>query len=359
MIPPAPSERVDPRQLLVLVFCSTFGVSLTFIPLWPFPLAQSATPAVVLAAAAVKAAILLALVHLATHLPPRTGVEGLRAAAGPAVGTALAAASILVWLVLTSLLTRELTSFVHLVLLRRTPPLALCLPAYLSAALLAGMGPEAIARFFEVVTLIEVVVLFPLPWFGLEHVHLYYLQPFLPPAGRALTALAQTLPGMFGFSVVLAFAPYLESPTFSRAWLPALLGWGLTVAGTLITTVGVVGTFGPATAALAFPAYAYIQTVRLPPPVAFLERASLLYASVWTLALLKVNAALLFSATDSLRRLLRLPSRPLAPTAAVALALSFLPWEADPSLRRGVMAAATGLFVLICALPRPRRRRAS
>lgn len=206
---------------------------------------------------------------------------------GPVLGRTILALHGLAIVLRLARISRTSGELITLELLDQTPTWAVVLPGLVLVALLARQGVEPTARF--------AAILFPIYYPGimlvlvLAHLRgdiamLVDLTDF--SATRVLRGAVELVPDVQGYTALLAFLPWAWRP--ERAGRPMLLGVGLVGALSVLLATSTASVLGPAARELTWPTLELIEAISA--PNLLLERADVVFFSIWVLCILDLSA---------------------------------------------------------------------
>jgi spore germination protein KB len=297
--------QISRLQFMYLMLWLVLGTGITVLP---FSIAQFTildgwlVPLFFFIGAAVVAAIGVMFIRT---FPNQTLMKAFETAFGPWFGRAVGL-WVLVWcFVHTGLLLRELSLFVFITSLPRTPHYIAAGVITTPIAYAVFHGLEVVGRLAEFLTPIALMLAFLLAILSLQNIDLSQLRPVLAdgltPVLRA--ALLPTTSFCFQFLIALQFVTSLNGgKTFGRDLL--LVGAVLSVAGFLIEGI-IISVLGPSATYLSLPVGEVVRGVRIGQ---FVERVDTLYV-MGAMATMVIKMQVFVYVTASImKELFRLPS---------------------------------------------------
>ena len=238
--------------------------------------------------------------------PNQSLMNGFETAFGPWIGRAIGI-WLLIWVFIhNSLLLRELSVFVEITSLPRTPLYIISGVVIIPLSYAVFHGLEVSGRVAEFLTPVAVIFILVLTVLSLQNVHLSQLRPILAD-GWTPVLRASVLPSTsFAFQLLISlqFAQSLnkDGKTFGRDLL--LVGaflsvGGIVLEGIIITVVGASSTY------LSLPVREVVQGIRIGQ---FVERLDTVYVMGVMATMVVKNSVFLYAMSSMMMDMFRLPS---------------------------------------------------
>ncbi|MUG23254.1 GerAB/ArcD/ProY family transporter [Paenibacillus macerans] len=234
-------DKITTSQAVVFLTDSILGAGILTLP-------RSATEEVqtpdawlsVVLASVLALLVVFIMIKLSQQFPGNTVFEFSQKIAGVIPGSALSALLIVFFMMMAVFEIRMLAEVTIFYLLEDTPIWAIIIPFIWVAAYLISGGINCIARLFQIIFPVSILVLVLSLFLSLRLFDIDNMRPLLgeglPPV---IAGLKSTLLSFAGFEVVLILVGHLQHP--EKAVKRLLPGMSIPIALYLITTVIVVG----------------------------------------------------------------------------------------------------------------------
>lgn len=189
---------------------------------------------------------------------------------------------------------RTSSELITLELLPQTPAWAVVVPGFLFVAALARHGFEPVARFAAILFPVYypvMLIILALAMLRGDVAMLVDLTNF--SATRVLHGALVLVPELQGYTGLLAVLPWAWRP--ERVVRPMLMGVGLMGVLGLLLGISTIAVLGPAAQDLTWPTLELIEVASA--PSLLLERADVLFFSIWILTILDLTALALAAGT--------------------------------------------------------------
>lgn len=249
--------------------------------------------------------------------PNQSLMDGLETAFGPWIGRVLGGWMLIWFLITTAMLLRELSVFVEITSLPRTPLYVISAAILPPITYVVFHGIETLGRLGEFITPIAVIIALGLSVLSLQNMDVSQLTPVLAN-GWTPVLRASVLPTTsFPFEFVLALQ-LVKSMKGGKTLAKDLLWLGafLSVAGLFIMGI-VIAVLGPAMTYLSLPVGEVVRGIRIGQ---FVERLDTIYVmGVISTMVLKIST-FLYAMCSAMKDVFRLPTtRNVAFPAGVAV----------------------------------------
>lgn len=260
-------------------------------------------------------------IWIARRHPGKGPVEIARETLGKWLGSLVGFVYMAYFLVLYSLVVRNVLDFVSIILLPGTPGRVIAMLLGLLTFYGGWAGLEPVARIGLQATIVIVLALLAIPVLLFREFSVLQVAPLL--ANGFLPVLKGAVPTVHWFMealVVLTLVPHLNQRRSAYRWSLVGIGGGV-VALTFLVGLSIL-VFGPTlTSRFIFPVYSLIQMISL---AHFIERIEMLLILIWISGMFVKSTLCLFAAAESGQHLLGLKSHrwPAAVLAVTGVALT-------------------------------------
>lgn len=194
----------------------------------------------VLLGGAIMMAVILLMVKISQQFPGKTVFQYARRIVGPVAGGILCLALALYFILIAGFEIRTLAEVTMLYLLEGTPMWAIILPFIWTGMYLVYGGINSIARVFQIVFPISIMILLISYGLSLRIFDINNLRPVLGSGiGPVISGLRSTVLVYAGSEVVMTLVAFMEQPR--QAVKAMLIGIGIPIFLYLLTVVMVIG----------------------------------------------------------------------------------------------------------------------